>query len=211
MRIYFLNCEKHVTGTAVATAVPFSQLLIQFQLLRVDQCGSFIHVLPPRPFPEIQYNKKRIMINVTITRHTMPPLARAGGILHVDGTMQIFIKGRVGKRRDIDVEADNTIDWMKATIELITGIDAVDQLLYWGGHLLEDGRTLSSYGIAEGETVQVRWDEQGVNGLKNDGLWTDFSGSPSSSSSSYRSSAASSSSSSSPGPPPPKRFKRKSV
>ena len=56
----------------------------------------------------------------------MPPLARAGGILHVDGTMQIFIKGRVGKRRDIDVEADNTIDWMKATIELITGIDAVE-------------------------------------------------------------------------------------
>ena len=57
MRIYFLNCEKHVTGTAVATAVPFSQLLIQFQLLRVDQCGSFVHVLPPDLFQKSNTTK----------------------------------------------------------------------------------------------------------------------------------------------------------
>jgi|GEM_PF-896048 len=55
----------------------------------------------------------------------------------------------------LSFEPSRTIDQVKAEIQTEWGIEPSAQYLYFAGHILEDGRTLSDYNIQKGNTLQL--------------------------------------------------------
>ena len=91
-----------------------------------------------------------------------------GDILHNDlnaqggkggkGGVQIHVKPPIGRRITLGVQASDTIANVKGQIQAIVGIPVADQRMRYGREVLEDGRTLSSYGFEGLEVIALTYD-----------------------------------------------------
>jgi hypothetical protein len=82
-------------------------------------------------------------------------LAASVAVTRVSSGMPLYVLQPTYSTLTLDVEPSDTIENVKAKLQDSAGFAIESQYLYFGGTLLEDGRTLSDYSIGRGSTLPL--------------------------------------------------------
>ena len=86
---------------------------------------------------------------------TLLLLAASVAMARVSSGMPLYVLQPTYSTLTLDVEPSDTIENVKAKLQDSAGFAIESQYLYFGGTLLEDGRTLSDYSIGRGSTLPL--------------------------------------------------------
>lgn len=86
---------------------------------------------------------------------TLLLLATSVAMARVSSGMPLFVVQPTYSTLTLDVEPSDTVENVKAKVQDMSLIPPDGQYLYFGGTLLEDGRTLSDYSIGRGSTLPL--------------------------------------------------------